>query len=67
MTTTKKETRGYLFYNKYGKEEHMYVTYDLVFRNGRLDTVYNTAHGNWGHSIDRDSEVWDYFNLKYNS
>jgi hypothetical protein len=66
MTTTKKETRGYLFYNKFGKEEYMYVTYSLVFKGERLETVYNTAHGDWGHSVQRDSEVWDYFNKKYN-
>jgi len=66
MTTTKRETRGYLFYNKFGKEEYMYVAYDLIFDNGRLSKVYNTAHGEWGHSIEKDSEAFQFFNVKYN-
>jgi hypothetical protein len=66
MTTTKRETRPYSFYNKFGKIEYMYVAYDLVFRDSVLDSVYNSAHGSWGHSIDRNSEVWEYFDKKYN-
>jgi hypothetical protein len=66
MTTVKKETRSYLFYNKFGLEEYMSVTYNLVFKDGVLDAVYNSAHGTWGHSVERKSETWEYFDKKYN-
>ena len=66
MTTQKKETRPYKFFNKYGLEETMYVAYHLVFKDGRLESVFNTAHINWGHSIEEDSECFQYFNEKYN-
>lgn len=66
MTTQKKETRAYKFFKKYGLEETVYVTYHLVFKDGRLDTVFNTAHGNWGHGVERDSECFQFFNEKYN-
>ena len=66
MTTQKKETRAYTFFNKFGKEELMYVAYDLVFKDGVLENVYNSAHGDWGHSIERNSECFQFFNEKYN-
>lgn len=65
MTTVKRETRDYT-YLELGKEKHVKVTYDLVFREGKLETVFNTAHGNWGHSVERASEVFTFFNEKYN-
>ena len=63
--TTKRETRPYLFFNKFGKEETMYVAYDLVFEGGQLSRVYNTAHGDWGHTIEEDSETFQFFKVKY--
>lgn len=67
MMTQKKETRAYKFYNKFGKEEYMYVPYDLVFKDGFLERVYNSAHGDWGHAVEHNSECFQFFNEKYNS
>lgn len=63
MTINKKETRVYEKVDKYGKMASYLVTYSLVFFSGVLRNVFNE----FGNSIEKNSECWDFFNHKYNN
>lgn len=65
MTKThyvKKETRNYDFTDRFGRPATLPVTYSLSFVDGILREVFNE----FGNSIEKDSECWQYFSSTYN-
>jgi hypothetical protein len=43
------------------REDVLFVTYQLVFRDDMLENIYNE----YGYSVEKNSEVWEFFNAKY--
>jgi hypothetical protein len=39
----------------------LFVTYQLIFRDDMLENIYNE----YGYSVEKNSEVWEFFNAKY--
>lgn len=46
--------------------ETLTFNYHILIRNKKVEKVYNTAFGDWGHSINKNSEVFEYFATKHN-
>jgi hypothetical protein len=61
MIQTKREARIY-YHIEREKTIGMRVIYSLIFNGKELTRVFNEL----GHSVEKESEVWDYFNQKYN-
>jgi hypothetical protein len=59
----KTESRYYKYYDDFGKERHKKVTYGLWFKDGVLTDVVNE----FGFTVEKNSECWEFFNNKYNT
>lgn len=44
-----------------GKEVITELNYLIILRDNRIESIYNTVFGDWGHKIDENSEVFEYF------
>ena len=64
MTNFKRESRLYPYVDRFGRDGMWRVTYTLFFNmlNDMLEDVRNEH----GHSVEKQSECWEYFNNKYN-
>lgn len=56
MNQIKKFVRTYMDYDKEGKEKPFDVTYTLFVNNG----VINDIRNEYGFSIEKNSECWDF-------
>ena len=61
------DIRTYKFNNPdTGRFEIFKHKYHIMVFNGKVETVYNTTFGDWGHSVKKSSDTFEYYSRKYN-
>lgn len=63
MTKFKRESRLYPYTDRFGRDGMWRVTYTIYF-NDENDMI--DVRNEYGHSVEKNSECWEFFNNKYN-
>ena len=61
-----KDTYTYASFDDKGKPKPVKYNYSIVLKNDKVQNVFNDVFGDWGHSVDKQSEIFEYYSSKYN-
>lgn len=67
MTSVIKDVFIYKHETDKGKPKYIRAEYSIVLKNGKVQNVFNDVFGDWGHSVDKNSEIFEYYSNKYNA
>jgi hypothetical protein len=63
MTQNLLDKRSYNYTDEQGIRRNLKVTYSIVLKNGVVQNVFNE----FNNSVERNSEVFEYFSNKFNN